>query len=221
MPDDRGGHDDKTVILNQKQAADQDTVVGNLKDAFPETTPTKPLKPDAKLAGLGIGMPKPADPAQSAPEDPPDETRILNPVTAGGQAEAGVADAPQSQLQYTTDDPVVGWLVVIDGPGKGNFRPIFYGNNTIGRDRSQRVPVDFGDSAISSEEQAYIQYNYKKREFLFIPNLAKPNVVEVNEDNPASAVQLQPHDKIRMGETTLLFLPLCGADFEWGDLGGQ
>ena len=34
-------------------------------------------------------------------------------------------------------DPVVGWLVVVGGPGLGAFRPIYEGNNTVGRGKSQ------------------------------------------------------------------------------------
>ncbi len=37
-------------------------------------------------------------------------------------------------------DPVVGWLVIIGGPGLGAFRPVFEGNNTIGRTSAQRIP---------------------------------------------------------------------------------
>jgi hypothetical protein len=36
-------------------------------------------------------------------------------------------------------DPVAGWLVVVKGPGRGGFRPIFVGMNSIGRDTGQRI----------------------------------------------------------------------------------
>ena len=68
-------------------------------------------------------------------------------------------------------DPVVGWLVVVGGPGIGQYRPIFEGNNTIGRSTKNRIAIDFGDDAISSEEQAYIRYDSSDRSFLFVPNL--------------------------------------------------
>src|SRR5690606_26443779 len=91
-------------------------------------------------------------------------------------------------------DPVVGWLVVVGGPGLGAYRPIFEGNNTIGRSPTQRIPIDFGDEAISSEEQAYIRYDSTDRTFLFVPNLAKPNGVSVKEKRPPSAVPLPAMD---------------------------
>jgi len=115
-------------------------------------------------------------------------------------------------------DPVVGWLVVVGGPGLGAFRSIFEGNNAIGRGATQRIAIDFGDNSISSEEQAYIRYDSMDRSFLFVPNLAKTNVVAVNNKKPTSAIKLEPMDMITMGHTQLAFVPFCGEDFDWSEL---
>lgn len=115
-------------------------------------------------------------------------------------------------------DPVVGWLVVVGGAGLGSFRPIFEGNNSIGRARTQRIPVDFGDEAISNEEQAYIRYDGIDRTFLFVPNMSKTNVVSVNNKKPTSAVALNPMDVITMGRTQLAFVPFCGPEFDWSEI---
>lgn len=116
-------------------------------------------------------------------------------------------------------DPVVGWLVVVNGPGLGAFRPIFEGNNTLGRARTQRIAIDFGDDAISAEEQAYIRYDSSDRSFLLVPNLAKTNIVALNDRKPTAAVPLQAMDLITVGRTQLVFVPFCGAEFDWADLG--
>jgi hypothetical protein len=118
-------------------------------------------------------------------------------------------------------DPVVGWLVVVGGPGIGQYRPIFEGNNSIGRGGNNRIPVDFGDDAISTDEQAYIRYDSSERSFLFVPNLAKTNVVALNEKRPTSAVELAQMDVITMGRTQLVFVPFCGPDFDWAALQEQ
>ncbi|MGE0699625.1 MAG: FHA domain-containing protein, partial [Hyphomicrobiaceae bacterium] len=115
-------------------------------------------------------------------------------------------------------DPVVGWLVVIGGSGLGAFRPIYEGNNTVGRSSGQRIPVDFGDETISSEEQAYIRYDSVDRRFLLVPNLAKTNIVAVNNTKPTAAVELAAMDVITMGHTQIVFVPFCGQDFDWGEL---
>jgi len=115
-------------------------------------------------------------------------------------------------------DPVVGWLVVVGGPGLGAFRPIYEGNNTVGRAPTQRIPLNFGDEAISSEEQAYLRYDSVDRKFLLVPNLAKTNIVAVNDKKPTGAVELSPMDLITVGRTQLAFVPFCGMDFDWSEL---
>lgn len=166
-----------------------------------------------------------------------EETRILG-ANDGGAAPTSLATpaappAPPARdttplqadvhhtriLGYETlkADPVVGWLVVLEGPGKGNFRPVFRGSNTIGRAHGQRIPIDFGDDSISGEKQAFLTYDERKRSYQLVPNLERPNLVYHNDSALTSNVDLKPHDKIMMGRTTLLFVPLCGPDFDWGD----
>jgi len=120
--------------------------------------------------------------------------------------------------QHFHQDPVVGWLVIVGGPGLGAYRQIYEGNNTLGRASSQRIPLDYGDDAISSEEQAYIRYDSAERTFLFVPNLAKTNVVAINDKRPTAAVTLQAMDVIMVGRTQLVFVPFCGPEFDWSEI---
>lgn len=129
-----------------------------------------------------------------------------------------VRGKPKIAREAFTQDPVVGWLVIIGGPGLGSYRPIFEGNNAIGRAASQRIPLDFGDTSISGEEQAYIRYDSVDRSFLFVPNLSKTNVVAVNNKRPTSAVILELMDVISVGRTQLAFVPFCSAEFDWSEL---
>lgn len=150
--------------------------------------------------------------------DAPPTTRVV-------RASAKAAESPartqlvrgKAQVKRGTfdSDPVVGWLVVVGGPGIGQYRPVFEGNNTIGRGGSNRIPLDFGDDAISTDEQAYIRYDSAERSFLFVPNLAKTNVVSLNEKRPTGAVELAHMDVITMGRTQLVFVPFCGSEFDW------
>jgi hypothetical protein len=157
-------------------------------------------------------------------------TRVVRaaPVPVAPKAEAASSgDAPKTQavrgrpkVSHTAfhQDPVVGWLVVVGGPGLGAYRPIYEGNNALGRGKSQRIPIDFGDDTISSEEQAYIRYDSSDRSFLFVPNLSKTNIVSVNDRRPTGAVLLRAMDVITMGRTQLAFVPFCGEEFDWSEL---
>lgn len=166
---------------------------------------------DLSVTELELVEPQPSPamrvvrPHEPVEECPPARTQLV-------RGNAPVRRGPFQQ------DPVVGWLVVVGGPGLGNYRPVFEGNNAIGRAPTQRIPIDFGDEAISSEEQAYIRYDSSERSFLFVPNLAKTNVVSVNDARPTAAVELQHMDVITIGRTQLVFIPFCGAEFDWSEI---
>ena len=142
------------------------------------------------------------------------------PATATGAPAKtqAVRGKPKVVRNAFHQDPVVGWLVVVGGPGLGAFRPIYEGNNGIGRSKHQRIPLDFGDDTISSEEQAYIRYDSMDRSFLFVPNLSKTNIVAINDKKPTGALKLELMDVITMGRTQLAFVPFCGEEFDWSEL---
>ena len=194
-----------------------------------EATP-RPSGPSAEEAAR-IARTAPAADARAEPiaaqadsEGPP-TTRVLRADKA--RAPSVEPSSPRTVLvrgkqQIARDgferDPVVGFLIVVGGPGLGAFRPVFEGNNTIGRLPQNRIPLDFGDDAISGDAQAYLRYDSNDRSFLFVPNLAKTNVVSVNEKRPTGAVPLQPMDVITLGRTQVAFLPFCGGEFDWSEI---
>jgi hypothetical protein len=113
-------------------------------------------------------------------------------------------------------DPVAGWVVVVKGPGRGGFCPVFVGMNSIGRDKSQRVSLDFGDDSISREQHAFITYDEEQRRF-YLQHGGKSNLVRLGDQPVMMPTELQPNDVIRIGKTTLRFFPCCGPDFSWSD----
>lgn len=123
---------------------------------------------------------------------------------------SGVTEA-QSKSAF---DPVVGWLVVMQGLGQGQFRPIRYGQNALGRGSDLRISIDFGDQRISREPHAYVIYDEVKRRF-FIRDNGKSNIVRLNGEAVLTIAELNDRDRILIGETTLLFVALCDDNFDW------
>jgi pSer/pThr/pTyr-binding forkhead associated (FHA) protein len=114
-------------------------------------------------------------------------------------------------------DPLVGWLVIVSGPGKGVSLELGYGVNTIGRDREQRVSLDFGDEEISRKSHASVIYDQKSRRF-FVQHGDGVNLTYVNDEPVLRPIELKGKEVISIGNTKLTFVPLCGSDFEWIDV---
>lgn len=110
--------------------------------------------------------------------------------------------------------PVVGWLVVLKGPGHGRFCPVYYGQNSIGRAADQRIRLDFGDRRISRQAHAFLIYDDVARKF-YIRDGGKTNLVRHNGELVMTPTELRDRDEVAIGETTLLFIALCGPEFDW------
>lgn len=111
--------------------------------------------------------------------------------------------------------PVVGWLVCIDGPAKGRDYRIHGQYNYIGRGHHMDICIS-GDDCISADRAAVIAYDSVEKFFSFGPSMGH-NVVRVNGKMLMNAVVLNAYDQLTIGKTTLLFVPLCGERFDWND----
>ena len=117
--------------------------------------------------------------------------------------------------ESTSFDPVVGWLVCIDGATKGNDYRIHSQNNYIGRSARMDISIP-GDPHISAENSAIIAYDNVDRTFYFGPGSGR-NIVRVNGKPALSVEKIEAYDVLTIGTTKLLFVPLCGDRFDWNE----
>lgn len=110
-------------------------------------------------------------------------------------------------------DPVVGWLVCIEGPEKGKDHRLFSRINTIGRDESNDVVIA-GEQTISQKNHVKLGYDPKHNNFTLIPGDGH-NLVYLNDAPLYIPQMLNAYDIIEMGETKLIFQPLCSDKFRW------
>tara|TARA_R110002096_G_scaffold67332_7_gene163334 strand:+ start:11821 stop:12507 length:687 start_codon:yes stop_codon:yes gene_type:complete len=154
-----------------------------------------------------------------------DKTRLVRPVAAGGIEPApGIAPAGgvaqgNPQAPGEIEDPVVGWVVIVAGPGRGSALTLGYGMNQIGRNPDNRVPLPFGDQEVSRSAHAIITYDPRSRKYFVQPNTQGSNLTYLGaEQSPVlTPVELAGGELIRIGGTTLKFVPLCGEQFDWSD----
>jgi hypothetical protein len=110
-------------------------------------------------------------------------------------------------------DPVVGWLVCVKGPDRGNDYPLRSRRNFIGRSVEMDICIA-GDRGVSRNRHAIISYDPKKNTFKLIPG-GSSSLVYLNDEELGFPSPVQPYDRIQLGETELVFFPFCGARFQW------
>jgi pSer/pThr/pTyr-binding forkhead associated (FHA) protein len=135
-----------------------------------------------------------------------DRERTRTIQVPGGEEARRPANMDNLSTQVITDtsNARVGVLRVVDGPGKGQERPVFSGTNQVGRSADNRIPLDFGDNTISRQQHAVIAYNAQSGEFR-IYDAGKQNPISVNGERLSGDRPLADGDTIKIGLTTLRF----------------
>ncbi len=110
----------------------------------------------------------------------------------------------------------VGWLLVVEGPGRGECFSLEAGMSEIGRGDDQAIKLDFGDNSISRVNHAAVVYDPETHSFM-LGHGGKKNIVRLNGTPVISNETLTTGDQIKLGETTLHFVALCTAEFNWND----
>lgn len=110
-------------------------------------------------------------------------------------------------------EPVVGWLVCIDGPARGMDYRLHSGYNNIGREEGD-IRIS-GDMQISRREHARVAFDADGAIFYIAPGSGR-NIIKVNGKAVLNAVELANYDVISIGTSKLIFVALCGERFMWG-----
>lgn len=194
-----------------------------------EEPPAASAEPVPQPAAAPEPAPAPA-PAAAAPQQRRPgrvKTRLLgfhkgdeavrDPFAATATSAAGPAPTPAPAPKGEPQFPV-GWMVVLEGPGRGASFALTAGASKIGRGEDQAIRLDFGDTSISRDNHAAVAYDDEQRCF-YIGHGGKANLVRLNDMPVLSTEHLNDGDLIRIGETTLMFIALCGPEFSWEDDG--
>ena len=173
--------------------ADQTTVPLNIPDApQPANEVTEPLT---------VSQPVVSQPANVTPPTVSDDDRTL-PVTA--DMLDGMVEKPA---------PVVGWLVCTDGVNKGTDYRLHQGRNFVGRSPEMDVCI-LGDNTVSRSSHAIVVYDPRSNAYLAQPGSSK-ELFYVNDKLVLNPVELKTMDLLNIGDTKLMFVPLCGEQFHW------
>jgi len=169
-----------------------------------------PEEPPTKIAS-GVQTPhKPASDFASSTSEP------LTRVIIGPKKSVEQKEMAASLPSPISSDPVVGWVVIVDGPGKGTGLQLGAGQNTVARGGQARVRIDFGDHEISRESHSIITYDPKHNKYYIQPGLGT-NLTYLGEEPVLSPTPLKNGSRIFLGSTTLRFIALCDDSFSWSE----
>lgn len=189
----------------------------------PEIPVVRPRAPEA--APLVVPSPAAAAPPPSVPQPRPATSHAPRARGDGGTSPSAVA-VPQAPAERTVAASrqdvassgkryVVGWLVGLNGPTRGESYAVRLGRNVIGRDRRSDIVVN--DDQASSHHADLVFRPDEKRFILMDHN--STNGTYVNETEIEPRRDLAGKDVIRIGGHRFLFMPLCHDGFHWDDEG--
>lgn len=205
------GSADDDVTVNMEQtgyrggvSSSDDQTVGFWEAAQPSPAPAGPA--------ANVGGPRPGGGPVS----------LMQAVNAASAAPANlrVEEDNDKTVSYyggiLETEPVVGWLVCVEGKMLGKAFELKNGKNFIGRSSQMDVILE-GDANVSRDRHAIVTYEPRGREFFAQPGESR-ELFYVNGQVVLMNVVLKARDIISVGKTDLMFIPFCGADFSWDEI---
>lgn len=189
--------------------------IWDLEDDGTSTALPDPVAPVAKPAPVADQAVASAAAARSPARSRRTKTRLIGFDKSDGDVVDLFNDAKKAAPTKSVKFPV-GWIVVAEGPGRGESFSLMAGMSQIGRGEDQAIQLDFGDNSISRTNHAAIVFDPDTKEFL-LGHGGKSNIVRLNDKPLISNETLKTGDVIRIGETALRFVALCDKSFNWSD----
>lgn len=139
---------------------------------------------------------------------------------APGSLGAAVDDVKKTvgifnQKSKSGNEPVVGWLVCVEGEHYGEDFRIKMGRNFIGRAADMDI-VLAKDGTVSRSKHSILVYEPKGNMFIVQPGDSK-ELSYLNDDVILSPQALKAYDVITLGASKLMFVPFCSESFTWAD----
>jgi hypothetical protein len=166
-------------------------------------------RPTAAPETRRVPTPPPPQPSPIVPRREPTAPMQTPPIERTvAVPKVGAADAAPKRF-------VVGWLVGLSGPSRGESFPVRIGRNVLGRDRRSDIVVN-DDQA--SSHHADLVFRPEERRFILMDHNST-NGTYVNEVEIEPRRDLVTKDIVRIGSHRFLFMPLCDESFYWDDEG--
>ncbi len=154
--------------------------------------------------------------ANSYSDDANTKTESLSSIL--GSLDGSETDVDQDVTKgfYETalgSNPVVGWLVCVEGNHFGEDFKLKAGKNFIGRSSEMDICLS-GDTSVSRDKHLIVLYDPSNNIFIVQAGDSK-ELSYHNESLVLSPVELKPYDVLQVGASKLIFVPFCSDKFTW------
>ena len=192
----------KTVALNTSAAP-----VPAPSNDIGKTVAVKPIDIEALKASKAAAAPVAAVPVASAAPIAAVAPVSASPVTQKPQ----VTVAPQTAKPAKTKP--VAFLVCIAGNNLGDSYSVADGRNYIASGADADVRLD-KDTSVSAECHAVVTYNSSNNKFTLSAGTGR-GITYLNGEQIDVSSDLNADDRIKVGSSELLFIPVCTDKFKW------
>ncbi len=192
---------DKDSACPHCAAGNGDEMTVPIQKTPEEDGPTRPINA-APTAAVPTAAPK---------SDLSSEIKGLQNVSAASVTDdAKTISYSQAKIGL---EPVVGWLVAIDGEHMGEDFRLTSGRNFIGRSTSMNVALT-KDKSVSRDKHAIVLYEPKSHIFIVQPGESR-ELCYLNGNVVLAAQEMKRNDVLMVGDSKLMLFPCCDATFNW------
>lgn len=190
-----------------------------------ELAPTEIIRDDdepdwaAEEVAAAMTMPKSvADPVSSyVTSDERQENSALHKALANTGSKA-ISALPKTVAYYDMDadvEPPVGWVVCVKGPYCGTAFECKVGRNRFGRMIDYEICLT-EDTTVSREANLILIYEPSQRQF-YVQAGSGDGLAYLNGKLLFDHEEIRAYDKLAVGASEFVFVPLCGEIFTWDD----
>lgn len=187
-----------------------------------ETQPVEPQTAASQLVALQLVTPQsvtlplvPSQPVASQPVE--QQVSYLGNSLSGELKSAKNTEDPKTVGVYSAvaNEPVVGWLVCTKGESVGESFEIYAGQSSVGRSMGNDIILS-KEASISREKHAYITFDPQNLDF-YIQKGESSGLTYLEGKLVMSFEKMIAYNKLVMGTSEFVFVPLCGESFRWSD----
>ena len=199
-----------------------------------KTVAVKPMAAPAPTSDIvkTVAVQQPVIPA--APAAPAAPVAPVAPVTPTSDIGKTVALQPVVEIKSSTSDigktvalrmpepekkpaktKPAAFMVCISGDNAGDSFTVAEGRNYIASGKDADIKLD-KDSTVSAECHAVVTYNPAENKFTLSAGTGR-GITYLNGGQVDVSAELKADDRIKVGKSELLFIPVCSDKFKWDD----